>query len=112
MKDFLKSNKAVHLSFLLDGLLVWGGFLSAYLQLRKITQPLVIHFTSLGIDTIGSTGDLLRIALLGTVMVGIDYVIVRELLTRDWFLARLTSGVALFLSILLFYAFLAILSAN
>ena len=99
--------------FLVSLILVLGSSLWAYGALRKIHGPIIVHFSSLGgIDQIGEIWDLLRIGVLGLVVISINFFIAFELEERDWFLGKLTAAVTVFLSLLIFIGFAAIISVN
>lgn len=112
LKKFIKF-KAVSSVFLLSFLFVIGGWLWAFFALRKISQPLIIHFNNfLGITQIGGLNDLTIVALFGVISLVLDFLIALELEERDWFLGKLAAAFGLFLGILLFIGFAAIISVN
>jgi len=111
IKKFLKSDTAVKVSFIADAVILLSGFLSVYIPLRDFPS-VVLEFDSFGIHLIGTKLDLVKIALFGAAMIAVNFVLARTLLARAPFMARLTSCITFFISILIFYSFMAILSAN
>ena len=112
LKKLLKF-KIPNLAGLLSLIFVLGGWVWAFLALRNISQPLILHFSGqTGIDQTGFEGDLARVGIFGLVVVAINFLIAVELEARDRFLARVTSGVTLFLGLLIFIYFVAIISVN
>ena len=112
VKKFIKF-KAISSVFLLSFLFVAGGWLWAFFALRKISQPLIIHFNDfLGITQIGGLNDLTVVALFGVISLVLDFLIALELEERDWFLGKLAAAFGLFLGILLFIGFATIISVN
>lgn len=112
MQRFLK-HRIVSLTFLLGFLLIIGGWLRAYFALRNVSQPLIVHFNNaLGINQIGNLKDLAAAAVFGIVSLIFDFLLSLELDERDPFLGKLTAAAGLFLAILIFIGFSAIISVN
>ncbi len=112
LKKFSKF-KIVTSAFAVSFCFVMGGWLWAYLALRKVSQPLIIHFNNaVGINQIGDLYDLTAVVLFGLIALLLDFCIALELEERDWFLGKLTAAAGLFLSILIFIGFAAIISVN
>ena len=112
IKKFVKF-KAISSVFLLSFLFVIGAWLWAFFALRKISQPLIIHFNNvLGISQIGNLNDLSMVAIFGLISLILDFCITLEFEERDWFLGKLAAAFGLFFSILLFIGFAAIISVN
>jgi len=88
------------------------GQTMAFLSLRAIQGPLVIHYTRGGIDQFGSLWQVLGYGVVGWSIIIMNYLIALELEKRDWFWGKAISGVTLGLSILLFLALRAIISVN
>ncbi|MEK7546685.1 MAG: hypothetical protein AAB536_00680 [Patescibacteria group bacterium] len=106
-------HKTVSIAFLLSFLFIIGGWLWAYFSLRKIQQPLIVHFNnSAGINQIGGLGDLAAVSAFGIVFLILDFLISLELDERDRFLGKLTAAAGLFLAVLIFIGFAAIISVN
>lgn len=102
-----------NLAMILSMTLVVGGWLWAYFKLRKIADPLIIHYSpEVGIDQVGYAGDLAKVGVFGIVIVAMNFIISVELEQKDKFLGRLTSAVTAFLGILIFIYFAAIISVN
>ena len=99
--------------FAVSLLFVLGGWLWAYLTLRKIAEPLILHFNSIsGITQIGNLRDIANIAVLGLITIFVDFWLAIELEERDRFLGKLLAAGGLFLSILIFIGFAAIIGVN
>jgi len=112
LKDLFKF-KVNTFSFVVSLALVIGGWLWAYFTLREIELPLVIHFSNItGINQVGYSWDLAKVGIFGILVVVINFLISVELEKRDKFLGKLTSAFTLFLSILIFVYFMAIISVN
>lgn len=102
-----------NLALVFSMVLVVGGWLWAYFKLRKITEPLIIHYSQeVGIDQVGYAGDLAKVGIFGIVIVAINFIISVELEQKDRFLGRLTSTVTSLLGILIFIYFAAIIGVN
>ena len=106
-------HKIVSSVFLLGFLLIVGGWVKAYFALKSISQPLIVHFNNaVGINQIGGLGDLSAVAVFGLVSLAFDFLLSIELDQRDPFLGTITAAAGLFLSILIFIGFSAIISVN
>ncbi len=113
MKQFFGKLRLNLLIFIVALIFVLAGWFWSYLALREATLPLILHFSNFsGINQVGYVWDLSKVALFGTVVVALNFLITRELEKRDRFLSRLTSAVTLFLGILIFIYFAAIISVN
>jgi len=105
--------KTTSLLFALSFILVASGTVWVYVALRGIRGPLILHFSNLfGIDQIGALWDLLKMGMLGIVIVLVNFVIALELEEQDWFLGKLLAGATVFLGLLIFIGFAAIISVN
>jgi hypothetical protein len=94
-------------------LLVGIAWLWAYVALHAIEQPLILHFTNAGgINQVGSFRDLSSVPIFGLIVVAVNGVIAWSLDGRDWFLGKFLAAGTLFVSILLFIAFAAIIAVN
>jgi|SRR3989344_1610360 len=101
------------LAFLAGLALVLGGWLWAFFALKEITTPLIILFdTTSGIEQIGYASDLARVGVFGLMVVLVNFFISIELEERMPFWGRLTSFTTVFLGILIFIYFAAIISVN
>lgn len=99
--------------FILSFLLILGGSLWAYFALRGTSQPLILHFNDLaGITRIGNAASFLGVGFIGLFGAVINFIIALELEARDKFLARLLAAATLFMGVLLFVGFAAIISVN
>ncbi len=93
--------------------MVLGGTIWVYFALRHIAPPLILHFNNLaGINQTGNLADLLEIGATGIVFVLVNFFIALELENRDAFGGKLLAAATLFLAILIFIGFAAIISAN
>lgn len=100
-------------AFAVAGTLIAGGGLWAYFALREVEQVLIIHFNNYArINQIGSLLDLSIIGMWGIVMVGVNFVLALELNEKDWFWGKFLAAATLFMAVLLFIAFAAIVSVN
>ncbi len=85
----------------------------AWVRLHAIREPLVLHYSPYtGINQIGSVVNLLGVAATGLVLVGVNALIAFALEDRERLWADLLALMTLFLSALLFIAFMAIISVN
>lgn len=102
-----------NLALILSLILVLGGWLWAFFALRKVSQPLILHFSEqVGINQVGYAGDLAKVGVFGLVVLIVNFLISSELEERERFLGRLTSLVTVFLAILIFIYFTAIIGVN
>ena len=109
----LFKHKIPNLTFILSFVFVMGGWIWAFLELGKIKDPLIIHYSQeIGIDQVGYAGDLAKVGVFGLVILLINFIISGELEQKDRFLSRLTSAVTVFIGILIFIYFAAIISVN
>lgn len=94
------------------------GFVSAatiwtYVATKNVGGPIVVHFNNVsGINQIGTFVDLLLVGVTSAVAVIINFFLALELEKRDLFLGKIVAAATLFLSILIFIAFAAIISVN
>lgn len=115
MKFSVLRFKRLHLvpgAFIVSGLLVCGGFFWAFFALRHIETPLILHFSSRGIDRIGGAGDLFVMAFFGLLVLAVNFFIAKEAEKRDWFWGKVVAGVTLLFALLLFLAFSVIIDIN
>ena len=112
MLESIKRFKLVRASFWVSGAFVLGGWLWAYVALRGIEQPLIIHFVSRQINQIGGVGDLAAIGIFGVLVVLVNFFVSEELEKRDLFLGKLLAAATLFVCVLIFIAFATIIHVN
>jgi len=115
MKDFKKFFKyrLNNLSLVLSAVLVIGGWLWAFLKLREIETPVVIFYNSVqGVTRSGEVGEFLKVLVFGLLVILINFFISAELEERSRFWGRLGSVFTVFLSVLIFIYFAAIISVN
>lgn len=94
-------------------ILILGGWLWAYFKLRVIEVPVVILYNSdQGVTRAGEVGEFLKVAIFGFLVVVINFFITAELEERSRFWAGLSAVFTVFLSILIFIYFAAIISVN
>lgn len=111
-KKFVR-HKTISVIFILSAVFILGGSLWAYFSLRNVGQPLVLHFNDLaGITQIGSPAAFLAVGFIALLAILFDFILAVELESRDRFLSRLLAVGALFLSVLLFIGYAAIISVN
>jgi len=112
MKKIFKY-KVPNFAFFVSLVLVLGGWLWSFFDLREVTTPLVILFDSTtGINQVGYAGDLAKVGVFGLLVVVVNFLISIELERRLPFWGRLTSFITIFLGILIFIYFAAIISVN
>src|SRR3989338_7663406 len=87
------------ITFLVSFLLVAGGCLWAYLKLKEITSPLILHFNDAGINQIGSFKELLWIGITGMVAVVVNFFVALEFEARDRFLGKMLAAGTLLLGV-------------
>ena len=105
--------KIPNFTFLLGLALVLSGWLWAFFALGTITTPLIILFDSTtGINQVGYVGDLVKVGVFGMMVILVNFFISIELEERMPFWGRLTSFMTVFLGILIFIYFAAIVSVN
>jgi hypothetical protein len=109
----LSIRKELDLAFITSLVLVLTSLALAYFSLKGIHQPLILHFsTYTGINQIGRLGDLLTFGITAIVIVGINTMLAFALKDRALILSRLIALVTIFLAVLLFIGFMAIISVN
>lgn len=112
MKKILE-HKFVGAVFALSFVLVLFVWARTYFALRNVTQPIVVHFNDIaGINQIGGLKDLAAVAVFALVSLAVDFLLSLELEKRDNFLGKLTAAVGLFIAILIFIGFSAIIGVN
>lgn len=113
MIGFILSHRVFCGIFLLSAILVVGGFWWAYGALSPITQPLILHFNDhVGINQIGGIDALLRVGILGFLIVAINAFLAFSALKTDEVYGYIIGIATLFLSLLLFVGFAAIIRVN
>ncbi|MEK7137959.1 MAG: hypothetical protein AAB787_00470 [Patescibacteria group bacterium] len=115
MKDFKRffRYKWNNLSLALGFVLIFGGWLWAYLKLRVIEVPVVILYNEVeGVTRAGEVGEFLKVLVFGLLVLVINFFISAELEERSRFWARLSSIFTIFLAVLIFIYFAAIISVN
>ncbi len=94
-------------------LFVAGGWIWAYFTLRRIAQPLILHWNALiGINLVGGLSDLTVIGIFGLSITLVNFFIALTLEERDRFLGKLVAGATFFFGLLLFITFAAIIGVN
>ncbi len=113
MLDRISKSKVLSAVFLISFGFVSGAVIWAYTATKDIEGPLVLHFNNIvGINQTGTFLDMLLVGITGAVMVILNFVLALELEARDFFLGKVVAAATLFLSILIFIAFAAIISVN
>ncbi len=93
--------------------LIVFGWALAYFRLRHIEEPLILHFSDYtGINQIGSALELGVMGGIGLIIWAVNMLLAAALEARILFLARVTAYATLMMAILLFFAFMAIMSVN
>lgn len=99
--------------FALSLVFVIAAWFWAYVSLKDIPQPLIIHYSEYaGIDQIGSLWSLAAVAVFGLAVVVMNFLIAVELEERDALMGKLVAGLTLFFAILIFIGFAAIIGVN
>lgn len=105
--------KYLNFSFFIGLVFVLGGWMWAWISLGSVELPVIIHFSDIsGINQVGYAGDLAKVGAFGVIVVFINFLISTELERRDKFLGKLAAFVTVFMSILIFIYFAAIISVN
>lgn len=112
-KKILKYKLVSTLS-LVSVLFILGGFAWAYFTLRAIGGgPFILHFNDIeGITSVGGLGTIVFAGVFGIIAVIMNFFIALEFEERDRFLGKFLAVMTLLFGILLFIAFVAILSVN
>ena len=99
--------------FAVAGLFAVGGWLWAWLALRGVHGPLIIHFSDYsGINQIGGMGEVHGIGATGVVIAAANFFVARALRARDPRWAKGFGIATLFVCALLFTGLAAIISVN
>jgi hypothetical protein len=113
MRKWLKKHRETAFASGISLLLIVCGWVLAWVKLRGIKEPLVLHYsTYTGINQIGTLREVRDIAITGLVIWALDTILASALDDREPFLGRLLAFGALAAGVLLFFAFLAIISLN
>lgn len=100
-------------SFAVSVLLAAGGWLWAWVALRGINSPLILHFSDYtGINQIGGLTEVHGLGATGLVIVILNFLLARSLHSREPRWAKLLAAATLFIAALLFTALAAIISVN
>lgn len=92
---------------------VLGGFVWSLISLEKVTGPLVLHFNDLtGIAAVGNIGTIVFGGAFGMVVILVNGCLAVEFEERNPLFGKLIAVLTLVFAILLFIAFVAILSVN
>lgn len=113
IRELVRKHRLTVISFGISAALIMSGWIWAWVYLRRVEQPIILHFSSLsGIDLVGRAEELVAPAVLGMTVVGINFVLAMTLEERDWFLGKLLAGTTLAFAVLIFIGFAAIISVN
>jgi hypothetical protein len=113
MKELLALKREMSAAFTASLLLVISGPALAYLSLKGIREPLILHFsTYTGINQIGGLTELFALGLTALIVVLINAVLAFSLEARQPVLGKVLAMVTVFLALLLFIGFMAIISVN
>lgn len=105
--------KAVSLLCFGAMVLVAGGVVWAFFSLRSAGGSLIVHYNDFqGINRVGGVGDIIEIGILGLVIIVLNFLLSLELERRDSVLGKIVAASSLFLSVLIFIGFAAIISVN
>lgn len=90
-----------------------AGYAWLFWKLNSFGQTIVMHFNNLeGINQYGRLEQLLWLGGFGLILNFINLILTMELADRDMLLAKIVAGANIFLGILLFIAFAAIIGVN
>lgn len=113
MTERSSQNIFFHGSFVFGALFTASGWIWAWLALRDIRSPLILHFSDYtGINQIGGMAEIHGLGATGAVIVVLNFFLARSLHGPEPRWAKLIAGSTLFLAILLFTALAAIISVN
>jgi hypothetical protein len=94
-------------------LFVLGGFFWTYFSLRATGGPFILHFNDIGgITSVGGLGSLVFMGVFGVIVVLMNFAIALEFDSKDKFFGKFLAATTLVFAVLLFIAFIAILSVN
>ncbi|MBI4094926.1 MAG: hypothetical protein HY435_01905 [Candidatus Liptonbacteria bacterium] len=110
--DFIHTHRWRVAVFGTSALLILGGFAWAFLSLRHIREPLIIHFSDFSITETGSVIDLWYVAIVALIAVGVNFFLSLEMAKRSALFEALIGWATLFLSLLIFIGFRVIISVN
>ncbi len=112
IRDVLRY-RFISISHLAGLLFVMGGWVWAYEVLEGVHQTLILHFNNyVGINQVGTPANLVPMGIMGIAITGINFFISLSLMRKERFLGRLVAFVTLFLDLLIFIAFAAIIGVN
>lgn len=112
LKKFFKY-RINNLSLVFGFVLIFGGWLWAFLKLREVETPVVILYSNIkGVTRAGEVGEFLKVLVFGLLVILVNFFISAELEERSRFWARLSSFFTVILSVLIFIYFAAIISVN
>jgi hypothetical protein len=107
------NNKFVFYFSVLSLTSVLVSFSSAIFALNKVNQVLIIHFSHLiGIDKVGSVSAIYWLGVLSLFLVLINSFLSYYLESKDRFLGKFLAATNLFMAVLIFIFFFAIISIN
>ncbi len=110
---WIETHKLPALFLICSFLFVLGGMGWAYYALRGTYQPLVIHFTERsGITEVGTLRYILLQGVFWILLLVVNTAVAILLLDRDRSLGMFLMGSTLFISILIFVWFAAIIHVN
>ncbi len=85
----------------------------SYFALKDARQPLILHFNNLvGITQIGGVNSLVGAGITSIVVIAVNFVVTMELIKRDRFLGWSVATSTIFLAVLIFMSFAAIIGVN
>lgn len=99
--------------FALSFALIGGAMLWSFIALKDISQPLIVSY-GLGVvnKAGGSVWHLLAFGFSTLIALGFNFAISLLFEERDWFWGKFIAAGSLFLSLLIFIGFAAIISVN
>lgn len=113
LHESIRKHRLLTGAFAVSFSLAAGGWLWAWLALRKTEQTLILHFNNrAGINLVGKVGDLTGVGVLALVVVAVNFFLALALEDRGWFLGKLLATATLAFAALIFIGFAAIISVN
>jgi hypothetical protein len=108
------NHRTVAITSLIALFFVLGGSLWMFFALQSMgSGPFILNFNDIqGITQTGGIGDVAMIGILALLIVIVNFLLAMELDSRDRILGKMVAGMTLAGAILLFIAFVAMLSVN
>jgi hypothetical protein len=113
IKKFILDNRFLTSLLGASFILLIAALVASYVKLAAIEEPLILHWSEYtGINQIGSFADLALLVSTGLIMWGVNCALAFTLDSRQALLGKIVALGTLFVSALLFLAFMAIIAVN